>query len=801
MDDWQLLQNYAGKNSEEAFRALVERYAGMVYHAALRQTGNSHAAEDAAQDVFVALARKAGSIPRQATLYGWLFRATRFAVLNQARKNAHRERREQEALVMQPINHPNETESIWERITPHLNDALDRLSAADREAVMIRFFGGKSYKDVAEALGVSEDTARKRLSRAIERLREAFARRGVVVSSLALAAALAAHGAQAAPMDVAASWARVAMARAAAGAAASSSVGVLALMASAKGPSLLAALAGLVVLAAAVTIFKSVSHGSPAANPLAAELTTSPGAPGTNTSFVGPVTRHKSAGDAGAHDALAAALDKVKAALHDSNDTTLYPNSVMQEAITGLGDNKKAALPILEAALGDANAEVRLRAIDGLGMLGPEAKEAAPLVLGVLRDGGLGGAIPQTRYTVAALSGAVKAYPIYTDNILLYALGQVHPSPEILPEFARMLKENLSVRHAVFNALKQFPGVRRTMQAGGWLWAIANEDSQALNKAFLPVLEDPDRGVRYVAALSLVSALGDQADAGVFSVAIELLKSGDDVRREGMSLLYGAGRAPGSDGPPGEPTLTAARLGPHLNELLSALADAAANTRSEDVRLKAAEMMDVLSPEFRKSNPPLAAELEQQNQSEAFTSKVTSGEATMPEVLEGLKRFPKAAPAIASYYARFSGSNAVELLPAFAEALSALAPSPEASIRDRTGPVNARQRLANAMQQIAPELPKPIFTAADTVAITRIMRDPAAQADPERLQRISDARKLAEWPESRSVGIFDVSPEEMRRLLAAMKDADAPTYDALVAKIKEIDPHFSGFALGAGNKN
>jgi len=375
--------------------------------------------------------------------------------------------------------------------------------------------------------------------------------------------------------------------------------------------------------------------------------------------------------------------------------------------------------------------------------------------------------------------------------MILYALGQIHPSPEILPEFARMVKENRSVSIIVYRATKQFPGVRRSMQAGGWLWAIANENSQALNNAFLPLLLDPDRRVRSVAALSLVSALGDQADAGVFSVAAELLKSDDDniLRVEGMSLLHGASRAAGSDDPPEEPTLTTARLGPYLNETLSALADAADHTTREDLRLAAAKMLDTLSPDFRQLNP-LAAELEQQKQSAAFSSKATSGGATMPEVLEGLKQFPRTAPAIAGYYARLSGSNAVELLPAFAAALSALAPSPDASSGDRTKAVNARQRLADAMQQIAPELPKPIFTATDTMAITRIMRDPAVQADPARLQRVSDACKLAEWPEHRSVGNFDVPPDGIRHLLAAMKDADAAMYDALVAKVKEIDPHF-----------
>jgi hypothetical protein len=237
-----------------------------------------------------------------------------------------------------------------------------------------------------------------------------------------------------------------------------------------------------------------------------------------------------------------------------------------------------------------------------------------------------------------------------------------------------------------------------------------------------------------------------------------------------------------------------------LNETLSALADAADHTTREDLRLAAAKMLDALVPEFRKVNPS-AAELELQKQSDAFSLKVTSGGAPVPEVLEGLKKFPKTAPAIASYYARFMGSNAVELLPAFGEALSALAPSPEANKWDRTKAVNARQRLADAMQKIAPKLPKPIFTAMDTIAITRIMNDPAVQADPDRFQKVSDARKLGEWPDRRSIGLFDVSPDNIRRLLAAMKNADAPTYDALVAKVKEIDPHFPDTAVGSGKEN
>ena len=144
MDDWQLLRDYAQRNSEEAFRTLVDRYAGLVYHAALRQAGNPETAQDVTQAVFIALARKADRLPRGTVLSGWLFRATRFAFANLAREESRRQRREQEAVMMQDPIQPDETESVWKQITPLLDDALDRLSAKDREAILIRYFQDKA---------------------------------------------------------------------------------------------------------------------------------------------------------------------------------------------------------------------------------------------------------------------------------------------------------------------------------------------------------------------------------------------------------------------------------------------------------------------------------------------------------------------------------------------------------------------------------------------------------------------------------------------------------------------------------
>ena len=260
MDDWQLLNDYATRNSEEAFHALVERYAGMVYHTALRQLGNPHAAEEVAQAVFIILARKAATIRRQTTLYGWLFRATRFAVLNQRRQEKNRARREQEAYAMQSASNSDDLNPVWEQITPHLDDALDKLPVMDRELVMIRYFGNKSHKEAAQTLGVSEDVVRKRLSRAMEKLRVIFIRRGVAVSSLALVTAFTAHGVQAAPLGLASSLAGVAVAK---GATASGSTltlikGALKIMAWAKAKT--AIVSGVVVLLAAGTTTVTVKE-------------------------------------------------------------------------------------------------------------------------------------------------------------------------------------------------------------------------------------------------------------------------------------------------------------------------------------------------------------------------------------------------------------------------------------------------------------------------------------------------------------------------------------------------------------
>jgi uncharacterized protein (TIGR03435 family) len=215
LDDMSLLREYAANNSEAAFAELVSRRVGFVYAAALRQVRDPHLAEEITQAVFIILAQKAGKISGQTILAGWLFKTTRYAAIAQTREIIKRRQRELE-VQMQSVIQQTALDETWEQMSPLLDEALASLGETDRQAVLLRFFENKSLAEVGRHLGTGEDTARKRVTRALEKLHRFFNRRGVSSTTTILAGAMSANSVSAAPVALAKSVTAVAIAKGAA---------------------------------------------------------------------------------------------------------------------------------------------------------------------------------------------------------------------------------------------------------------------------------------------------------------------------------------------------------------------------------------------------------------------------------------------------------------------------------------------------------------------------------------------------------------------------------------------------------
>jgi RNA polymerase sigma factor (sigma-70 family) len=198
--DWNLLRQYAERHSQEAFAALVSRHVNLVYSVALRLVRSPQLAEDVSQSVFTDLARQAPRLAADTILTAWLYQVARRTAIDVIRHESRRQLREQ---VAHELTAMNATAADWTHVEPLLDEAMHALDDTDRTAVLLRYFENKSLRELGETLGTSEDAAQKRVSRAVERLREFFAKRGLAIGAGGLAVAISANAVQAAPAGLA----------------------------------------------------------------------------------------------------------------------------------------------------------------------------------------------------------------------------------------------------------------------------------------------------------------------------------------------------------------------------------------------------------------------------------------------------------------------------------------------------------------------------------------------------------------------------------------------------------------------
>ncbi|MFO1447319.1 MAG: sigma-70 family RNA polymerase sigma factor [Opitutaceae bacterium] len=215
--DAELLRRYVTAHDDRAFAELVRRHLNLVYAAALRRThGRTHLAEDVAQRVFTDLARKAAALQHHPALTGWLHRSTRYAAIDAARTAIRHQKLTQSLTAMADTSSP-EPQADWENLRPVIDEAMDDLKEADREIVLLRFFDGLSFAAVGARMNLSENTARMRTERALDKLRAQLSKRGVGSTASALGLLLANQTLATAPAGLATSVTTAAIAAAPAG--------------------------------------------------------------------------------------------------------------------------------------------------------------------------------------------------------------------------------------------------------------------------------------------------------------------------------------------------------------------------------------------------------------------------------------------------------------------------------------------------------------------------------------------------------------------------------------------------------
>ncbi len=239
-----LLRRFSKTGDAEAFREIVRRHAGLVYGAALRILSDVDRASDVAQETFLQLTKDAGKITGSPA--GWLHRVATHKAIDATRRDASRRRTESRYAASKPRD-----VTEWKDLSASVDEGLNALDAEMREILVAHFLEGRTTRQIASAMGISQATVSRRIDAGVTALRRILQARGLLVAIGALGTLLSENAAQAAPAALMSELGKMALAGAPAAAAASAGGSGLA---QGAGGAVLAGVKAKAVAAAAVAV-------------------------------------------------------------------------------------------------------------------------------------------------------------------------------------------------------------------------------------------------------------------------------------------------------------------------------------------------------------------------------------------------------------------------------------------------------------------------------------------------------------------------------------------------------------------
>lgn len=767
-NDLELLQRFSRTGDEEAFATLVTRYLPMVYAAARRMAGaEAHLAPDIAQLVFTNLASR---LPRvlahlealgrervgddtaaAPSIVGWLHRDTRYTTMEWLRRETRRRRRETATtcgMTGSPPGQPPEPEPDWAQVRPLLDQALHELPAIDREALLLRFFGHRDHASIGAALGRSQDAARKRVERALDRLQQRLATRGITTTAAALAAACAAHGWEEPPAGLAERLTRLGLASVTP--AATPWFASLTTLMSSTLAKVVTVTAAIVVLVGLTLpwVGRWLDSDSPPAMPDLPDAVGEAATPAT-TPGTAPRAGGRRPTRAAADPAEAAALDRLRQVLYAANrrPARVMPDPAVREAIEAWTGPRRVFLPLLREALASDRAEVVSRAAAAVMVLGPEAAACGGDLVRAMRSNTSGNSMMS----------------------LGSALAKVGPAPELLPDLISVLRDKPQHNLAFAQCLN----------------SLAGTDLNLLQNTLVPLLQDPNPQVQELALGVLANAAPAAIEPEMLRIAVASLRS-ENVNSQhlGLEILQRTGKEPAS----GPGAVSVARLGTAAGDIVAALIEVANHSPLADRRTRARKLIDQLEPALRQENPDFDRWLKEQEANDRFRRRMLSEPLPVEELVQGLTRYPEIAPDIAGQLAQ-RGPEARAAVPALHQALAALEPSTRSSKFDRTAALESRGQILQAIRRLAPDQPGPFFSRREVQQVIEplaALSDAGMSDDQEKALR----QALASiFPEG-STKPEELQPDQLRRVLSAVGQINPELRDAMLAVARAADPNF-----------